>query len=126
MVVERQWPKPHVNIIDNILLQKQNKTLHLSMCKSNEKNLSKISKGTNERYKVQDIIADKMQWDKHLQSVKGKKQDVSTPSWGLKVSRQRDKLCCTESGPSERSIKTHREINGRVTGCRGFYLAENK
>lgn len=99
MVVERQWPKPHVNIIDNILLQKQNKTLHLSMCKSNEKNLSKISKGANERYKVKEIIAYKMQWDRHLQSVKGKKQGVCTPYWGLKVSRQRYKLRCTEEWP---------------------------
>lgn len=108
MVAERQWPKPHVNIIDKILLQKtkQNKTLHLSMCKSNEKNLSEICKGANERYKVKEIMIYKMQWDRHLQSIKGRKQDVCTPYWGLKVSRQRDKLCCTEEWPSERSIKT--------------------
>lgn len=79
MVAERQWPKPHANIIDNILLQKQNKTLQLSMCKSNEKNLSKISKGANERYKVKEVIACKMQWDRHLQRIKRRKQDVCTP-----------------------------------------------
>lgn len=42
------------------------------------------------------------------------------------VQAKRDKLCCIEEWPSERSIRTYREINGRVITCKGFYLMENK